>query len=258
MKQVIVSFTLRKVNTPEMRMVEIMPGISAPVCGDRIVVGADSAHGRALLEAFDSGRVWFNLGNVKYAFLYKQDFRQEVVEPEQSVAPQRAYTNHAFEQQPSLRVKGPMMVKRCLRRRTAYKGFTLKRNFYYGIDAHGSFATSLVRRAGDSRATLKVYRLDPERGWLPQWERNPTTLNIIANAVQNRVHQDLREYDLRDAVPNRMACVPNDHGVRHMGNYDKKGQFSRTVGYGFDDEQSCVPAEIPTTTTGKGGMRREA
>lgn len=69
------------------------------------------------------------------------------------------------------------------RKSRTFHGFTLYRNQIFGKDLKGAFVlTNVVEdKSGKSGiyATILLWRLDKNRGWIQQWERSDTTVNAL-------------------------------------------------------------------------------
>lgn len=100
------------------------------------------------------------------------------------------------------------------RKSRKYHGFDLKPGHYYGVDERGRFVCTLrcldektLKRAQSyllhiqygtldvplemgykcvsDAATIRIYRLDIERGWISGWEKSATTSACIQRALED-------------------------------------------------------------------------
>ena len=69
------------------------------------------------------------------------------------------------------------------REKRTFYGFTLHKNQVFGKDAKSPFVlTRIVEESSGKEgvyATVQLYRLHQERGWVLEWERSDTTVNAI-------------------------------------------------------------------------------
>ena len=111
---------------------------------------------------------------------------------------------------------GASWVESVARATRTFMGFTLHKNQVFGRDVRSPFIlTNLATKSGGERginATVLLYRLDPNRGWVPVWERSHTTEQAIrlfkrCNPWARSTTEDIT------APRNRMAEVK---GTKHF------------------------------------------
>lgn len=64
-------------------------------------------------------------------------------------------------------------------------GFTLKPGMYAGRDARGLWISTRVLQKGDPGRHMRLFRLDPARGWVAEWESSETTREIIREVIRD-------------------------------------------------------------------------
>lgn len=78
------------------------------------------------------------------------------------------------------------------REKRTFMGYTLHKNQVFGRDKKSPFVvTHIVTDAAGQKgihATLRLHRLDPNRGWIEVWEYSQTSMNAIVMYRKHNPH----------------------------------------------------------------------
>ena len=98
----------------------------------------------------------------------------------------------------------------CATKRNNYHGFTLREGQYYGRDDKGYFVATRTLLKGDCSRSMRMFRLDVNRGWLPSWEASTTTQTVLrATFAANPRAHFVYELGCDESKQNMQAEVKN-------------------------------------------------